>query len=145
MLCRLEDSKSGKRWWQWKWKNGSDRLLELRWLSLQLKKSQKCEIQSTAYLRFILLRNICSLRLERSCSEMEKLEGEVSFPRENFHFPRSDSCLTERSEVRQSRSRKRKVLSRKRKSLRVFSSQSSTSFQPQGCIFYASNASWPQP
>ena len=85
--------------------------------------------------------NICSLRLERSCSEMEKLEGEVSFPRENFHFPRSDSCLTECSEVRQSRSRKRKVLSRKRKSLRVFSSQSSTSFQPQGCIFSASNAS----
>ena len=54
------------------------------------------------------IENICSLRLERGCSEMEKLEGELSFPRENFHFPRSDSCLTERSEVRQSRSRKRK-------------------------------------
>ena len=71
---------------------------------------------------------------------MEKLEGELSFPRENFHFPRSDGCLTERSEVRQSRSRKRKVLSRKRKSLRVFSSQSTTSFQPQGCIFSSSSS-----
>ena len=36
--------------------------------------------------------NICSVLLERRCSEIEKLEGEVSFPRENFHFPRSDGC-----------------------------------------------------
>ena len=36
--------------------------------------------------------NDSSQRLERGCSEMEKLEGEVSFPRENFSFPRSDSC-----------------------------------------------------
>ena len=35
---------------------------------------------------------------------MEKLEGELFFPRENFPFPRLDSCLAERSEGRQSRS-----------------------------------------
>ena len=67
-----------------------------------------------------VIKNICSVLLERDCSELEKLEGEVSFPRESFSFPRSnfsfsrsDSCLTERSEVRQSRSRKRKIWSRK--------------------------------
>ena len=45
---------------------------------------------------------------------MEKLEGELFFPRENFPFPRSDSCLAERSEGRQSRSRKRKALEEKK-------------------------------
>ena len=59
-------------------------------------------------------RNICSVRQERGCSEMEKLEGELFFPRENFPFPRSDSCLAERSEGRQSRSRKRKALEEKK-------------------------------
>ena len=58
--------------------------------------------------------NICSVRQERGCSEMEKLEGELFFPRENFPFPRSDSCLAERSEGRQSRSRKRKALEEKK-------------------------------
>ena len=57
---------------------------------------------------------ICSVRQERGCSEMEKLEGELFFPRENFPFPRSDSCLAERSEGRQSRSRKRKALEEKK-------------------------------
>ena len=59
-------------------------------------------------------KNICSVRQERGCSEMEKLEGELFFPRENFPFPRSDSCLAERSEGRQSRSRKRKALEEKK-------------------------------
>ena len=60
------------------------------------------------------IKNICSVRQERGCSEMEKLEGELFFPRENFPFPRSDSCLAERSEGRQSRSRKRKALEEKK-------------------------------
>ena len=60
------------------------------------------------------VRNICSVWQERGCSEMEKLEGELFFPRENFPFPRSDSCLAERSEGRQSRSRKRKALEEKK-------------------------------
>ena len=30
--------------------------------------------------------NICSVLLERDCSELEKFEGEVSFPRGNFFF-----------------------------------------------------------
>ena len=50
--------------------------------------------------------------------EMENLKDEVSFPRENFHFLRSDSCLTERREDKPSRFRKMKVLSRKRISMR---------------------------
>ena len=43
--------------------------------------------------------NICSVPLEWTCSEVEKLEGEVSFlrakfsiPRSNGLFSRSDSC-----------------------------------------------------
>ena len=36
--------------------------------------------------------NICSVLLENGCSEIGKIEGEVFFPRENFSFPRSDSC-----------------------------------------------------
>ena len=43
-------------------------------------------------------------------------ERELFLFRDQTFFSRSDSCLTERSEVRQSRSRKRKVWSRKRKS-----------------------------
>ena len=39
--------------------------------------------------------------LESGYSEEESFEGEVSFPRENFHFLRSDCC----SEVRLSCSR----------------------------------------
>ena len=58
--------------------------------------------------------NTCSVRLERGCSEMEKLEGKLFFPRENFPFPRSDSCLAKQSEGRQSRSRKRKALEEKK-------------------------------
>ena len=52
----------------------------------------------------------------KDCSEVTKLDSEVSLLRENFHFlrsgqlssqglavqPRSDSCLAERSEARQS-------------------------------------------
>ena len=34
--------------------------------------------------------------LESGCSEVESLDVEVSFPQENFHFPRSDRCLAER-------------------------------------------------
>ena len=64
--------------------------------------------------------NICSVLLENGCSEIGKIEGEVFFPREKFPFPRSDSCLAERSEGRQSRSRKRKVLSRKRRAWDFF-------------------------
>ena len=45
------------------------------------------------------IQNICSVPLEWTCSEVEKLEGEVSFlrakfsiPRSNGLFSRSDSC-----------------------------------------------------
>ena len=55
-----------------------------------------------------------SVLLENGCSEIGKIEGEVFFPREKFSFPRSDSCLAERSEGRQSRSRKRKALEEKK-------------------------------
>ena len=64
--------------------------------------------------------NNSSVLLENGCSEIGKIEGEVFFPREKFPFPRSDSCLAERSEGRQSRSRKRKVLSRKRRAWDFF-------------------------
>ena len=40
--------------------------------------------------------NICSVRQERGCSQMEKLGGKLFFERENFPFPRLDSCLAER-------------------------------------------------
>ena len=63
------------------------------------------------------------MRQERGCSEMEKLEGKLFFPRENFPFPRSDSCLAEHSKSSQSGLRKRKALSRKRKSVRILSKQ----------------------
>ena len=43
-----------------------------------------------------------------------KTRRQTFFPRENFPFPRSDSCLAERSEGRQSRSRKRKALEEKK-------------------------------
>ena len=74
------------------------------------KKAEKSEYENNS-----------SVRLENGCSEIGKIEGEVFFPRENFHFPRSDSCLAERSEGRQSRSRKRKILSRKRNLPEIFS------------------------
>ena len=53
-------------------------------------------------------RNKCSLWQESECSESGKIEGKLFIPRGELFFPRSDGCLTERSEVRQSRSRKRK-------------------------------------
>ena len=81
------------------------------------------------------MRNICSLRLERSCSEMEKLEGELSFPRENFHFPRSDGCLTEHSEVRQSRSRKGKFASRNGKFPEIFPLEDYSLFSHRDAFF----------
>ena len=55
-----------------------------------------------------------NLDLSEVYSEIEKLEGELFFLRENFPFPRSDSCLAEQSEGRQSRSRKRKALEEKK-------------------------------
>ena len=67
---------------------------------------------------------------------MEKLEGELFFPRENFPFPRSDSCLAERSEGRQSRSRKRKALEEK-KEPESFSFQNVTSFRRTDAFFLA--------
>ena len=49
--------------------------------------------------RFARMHNICSVPLEWTCSEVEKLTGEVSFlsvkfsfPRSNGPFSRSDSC-----------------------------------------------------
>ena len=65
-------------------------------------------------------KNICSVLLERGCSEIEKLEGEVSFLRENFSFPRSDSCLTERSEVQTVQIEEKKSSLEEKKSLRAF-------------------------
>ena len=65
---------------------------------------------------------------------MEKLEGELFFPRENFPFPRSDSCLAERSEGRQSRSRKRKALEEKKEPESLFISERNL-FLLHGCIF----------
>ena len=82
-----------------------------------------------------LWKNICSVRQERGCSEMEKLEGGLFFPRENFPFPRSDSCLAERSEGRQSRSRKRKILSRKRNFAWDFSYRRATFFSRTDTFF----------
>ena len=81
--------------------------------SSQLHVNKISENRSECYVR-LDDQNICSVRQERGCSEMEKLEGELFFPRENFPFPRSDSCLAERSEGRQSRSRKRKALEEKK-------------------------------
>ena len=56
--------------------------------------------------------NNSSLQLESDCSEEENLEGKLFMPRDNFHFPRLDSCLTARSVVRQSKLRKMEILSR---------------------------------
>ena len=76
------------------------------------------------FLRLVLLhRHNSSLKLESDCSEEENLEGKLFMPRENFHFPRLDSCLTERSEVRQSKSRKMEILSRHGKLPERFSSE----------------------
>ena len=40
----------------------------------------------------------CSVGPATSISEIEKLKAQLPFPREDFSFPRSDSCQTERSE-----------------------------------------------
>ena len=39
--------------------------------------------------------NKCSVGLETSIPEIEKLKAQLPFPREDFSFPRSDSCQTE--------------------------------------------------
>ena len=67
--------------------------------------------------------NYSSLQLESDNSEEENLEGKLFMPRENFHFPRLDSCLTKCSEVRQSKSRKMEILSRHGKLPERFSSE----------------------
>ena len=41
----------------------------------------------------------CSVGPEISITEIEKLKAQLPFPRENFSFPRSDSCQTHRSKV----------------------------------------------
>ena len=79
--------------------------------------------------------NICSVLLERGCSEIEKLEGEVSFLRENFSFPRSDSCLTERSEVQTVQIEEKKSSLEEKKSLRVFASKR-TDFPAARILFF---------
>ena len=43
--------------------------------------------------------NKCSVGLETSIPEIEKLKAQLPFPRGDFSFPRSDSCQTECSEV----------------------------------------------
>ena len=68
---------------------------------------------------------------------MEKLEGEVSFPRENFSFPRSDSCKTERSEVLAVQIEEKKNSLEEKKSLRFFLSKSNL-FQQHRYIFSSS-------
>ena len=62
---------------------------------------------------FPAARNYYSLLLEKGCSEIINRKDEVSFPKENFSFLRSDSCLVEHSKVGLSKSRKRKILLRK--------------------------------
>ena len=44
-------------------------------------------------LRLSSIQNNSSMLVESGCIELESLGDEVSFPRENFHFLRFDSCL----------------------------------------------------
>ena len=41
------------------------------------------------------IKNKCSIGPEASISPREKLKAQLPFPREDFSFPRSESCQTE--------------------------------------------------
>ena len=66
---------------------------------------------------------------------MEKLEGEVSFPRENFSFPRSDSCQNRAQRGFGSPIEEKKNSLEEKKSLRVFASKR-TDFPAARILFF---------
>ena len=95
-------------------------------------------------------KNICSVPLEWTCSEVEKLEGEVSFlrakfsiPRSNGLFSRSDSCQNRAKRDFGSPDREKKTIwSRKwkfwleeRKKPKSFTTEEASLFQRLRYIF----------
>ena len=82
--------------------------------------------------------NKCSLWQESECSESGKIEGKLFIPRGKLFFPRSDGCLTERSEVRQSRSRKRKNSLEEKKEPESFFISEYNFFSPARMHFFFS-------
>ena len=53
----------------------------------------------------LCLDNSGSMQLERGWFEIEKLEGEISFPRDNFHFLRSDNPDQRKGKLSQGKER----------------------------------------
>ena len=85
----------------------------------------------------LLVWNICSVGLESECPGMEKIEGELFFPREKFSFSEIGQ-FSKPSVARfwKSRSRKRKISIEERKvSLRFFSFQDHSLFSPTDAFF----------
>ena len=103
-------------------------------------------------------KNICSVPLEWTCSEVEKLAGEVSFLRAKFSFPRSngpfsrsDSCQNRAKRDFGSPDREKKTIwSRKwkfwleeRKKPKSFTTEEASQFQRHRYIFFAADTRWP--
>ena len=81
--------------------------------------------------------HMCSVGLESECPGMEKIEGELFFPREKFSFSEiGQSSKPSVARFWKSRSRKRKISIEERKvSLRFFSFQDHSLFSPTDAFF----------